>query len=138
MASAVCQHHDRGEELEMARKPHPETCERCPNRYSKTGCPCWIRQTAGFIESNIVTKEERFITGCFYEVMPKLFCHVIAASNRPAAAVEDMRNRMDERMQTEQNSLGRLIGTMQKISQAPILSGNGEMKQIEAEEVDDG
>ena len=76
------------------RKPHPETCERCPNRYEKRGCPCWITEKHGFMETNIETKEERLVTGCFYEVMPKLMIHVIAAANRPAAAFESLRNEM--------------------------------------------
>lgn len=74
------------------KKPHPETCERCPHRYSSTGCPCWIGPQAGFVETNVVTGEERFITGCFFQVIPRLMVEVIKASNRPAAAVESTRN----------------------------------------------
>jgi hypothetical protein len=77
---------------EPERVPHPQTCEPCPQRYSEHGCPCWIDESYGLIETNIATGEERLITGCYYAVMPRLFKHVIAASNRPAAAVEDTRN----------------------------------------------
>lgn len=76
------------------RKPHPETCKRCPNRYSKVGCPCWITEKHGFLETNVQTGEQRVVTGCFYEVIPKLMMHVVQASNRPAAAVESTRNEL--------------------------------------------
>lgn len=78
--------------------PHPETCERCPNRYSKRGCPCWIGPEAGIFETNIETKEERLVTGCFYQVVVRLMSHVVRASNRPAAAVESFRNELVERL----------------------------------------
>jgi hypothetical protein len=79
----------------MAKKTaNPETCEKCPHRYDAAGCPCWIGPQAGFMETNVVTKEERFVTGCFYQVIPKLMVEVIKASNRPAAAVEGIRNEM--------------------------------------------
>lgn len=87
------------------RRPHPETCERCPHRYRKAGCPCWITEKHGFLETHIQTGEQRIVTGCFYEVMPKLMMHVVQAANRPAAAVESTRNEIvrgfdaiDERM----------------------------------------
>jgi hypothetical protein len=83
----------------MSRKPHPETCERCPHRYSKAGCPCWITEKNGFLETNIQTGEERIVTGCFYEVMPKLMMHVVQAANRPAAAVESTRNEIAQGFQ---------------------------------------
>jgi hypothetical protein len=46
----------------------------------------------GLIETNLQTGEERLLTGCFYEIIPKLMVHVIRASNRPAAAMESFRN----------------------------------------------
>lgn len=77
----------------MPRKsPHPETCERCPNRYSERGCPCWLRADHGLVETNIATGEERITTGCMWDHLPRWFANVIMASNRPAAAVESCRN----------------------------------------------
>lgn len=74
------------------RTANPQTCERCPHRHDPAGCPCWISEQAGFVETNPASGEERFITGCFYQVIPRLMCAVIAASNRPAAAIEGTRN----------------------------------------------
>lgn len=79
-------------------KINPDTCEKCPHRTDPNGCPCWIGPQAGFLETNVATGEERFIVGCFYQVIPKLMVEVIKASNRPAAAVESIRNEMFERM----------------------------------------
>lgn len=76
----------------IGKKPHPQTCERCPHRYSKTGCPCWITPEHGFLEENVQTGETRIVQGCFYSVIPKLMSHVVAAANRPAAAMESFRN----------------------------------------------
>jgi hypothetical protein len=73
---------------------NPQTCERCPHRTAAAGCPCWIGEQAGFLETNVVTGEQRFITGCFYQVIPKLMVELIKASNRPAAAIESTRNEM--------------------------------------------
>lgn len=44
------------------------------------------------METNVATGEERPISGCFYQVMPRLMVEVIKASNRPAAAIESTRN----------------------------------------------
>lgn len=78
----------------MFKKINPQTCEKCPHRHDPNGCPCWIDKTAGFMKMNIVTGEEDFITGCFYQVIPFLMIEVVKASNRPAAAVESTRNEM--------------------------------------------
>lgn len=74
----------------MARV-HPETCPRCPNRYSKVGCPCWVSKSAGLLKMS-PAGETAFIEGCYYEIMPWMMVEVIKASNRPAAAVESTRN----------------------------------------------
>lgn len=76
----------------FGKKVNPQTCERCPHRHDAAGCPCWISEQAGFLETNSATGEARFVTGCFYQVIPRLMCEVIAASNRPAAAIEGTRN----------------------------------------------
>lgn len=78
----------------MARKPNPKTCEKCPYRYEAKGCPCWIEPEAGFMEKNIQTGEERLVTGCFYQVIPKLMAHMVAAVGQPRAALESWREEM--------------------------------------------
>lgn len=74
------------------KTPHPQTCERCPHRYRAEGCPCWVTHEHGFMETNEVTGDTRPVTGCFYQVMPKLLSHVVTAGNRTAAAVCSTRN----------------------------------------------
>lgn len=76
----------------MFKKANAETCEKCPHRYDSAGCPCWISKQAGFMKTNVVTGEEQFIEGCFYQIIPFLMIEIVKASNRPAAAVESIRN----------------------------------------------
>ena len=71
-----------------------DTCEKCPHRRDKHGCPCWIGPEAGLMETHVQTGEQRQLTGCFYQVIPKVLCHVVAAANRPAAAMESLRNEL--------------------------------------------
>lgn len=63
------------------------------------------------METNIRTGEERFITGCFYQVIPRLMVEVIKASNRPAAAIESTRNEIAE--------------GLHRVAQAVTLHGRG-------------
>lgn len=77
---------------------NPQTCERCPHRHSKNGCPAWVDADHGFIEGNIATGEQRVVTGCFYQVVPKLMVHLVQASNRPAAVLQEMRNETAQAM----------------------------------------
>lgn len=61
-------------------------CKDCSE--STKGCPCWTE----LVETNIQTGEERITKECLFKLMPRLMVEVIKASNRPAAAVESMRN----------------------------------------------
>lgn len=70
----------------------PQVYLHRPDTCTPETCPTWISEQAGFMETNVQTGEERFITGCFYQVIPRLMVEVIKASNRPAAAVESTRN----------------------------------------------
>jgi len=67
-------------------------CKKCPE--SVKGCPCWTE----LIETNIQSGEERITKECLYKLMPRLLVEVIKASNRPAAAVESMRNSLVENL----------------------------------------
>lgn len=79
----------------MAKKqPNPHTCERCPHRYSEIGCPCWITAERGIVETDGQGGEQRVTTGCMWEHIPRWFAKGIACSNRPAAAIESLRNEM--------------------------------------------
>lgn len=75
-------------------EPNPQTCPECPYRFYARGCPNWIGVEFGFIESNVLTGEERVVTGCFPKLMPKLMRYVVISANRPAAAMESLRNYM--------------------------------------------
>lgn len=74
-----------------SKKPHPETCERCPHRYSERGCPAWVRPELGFTETNDLTGEVRVLTGCFYEVILKVMVHIVRAANRPSVLLQELR-----------------------------------------------
>lgn len=76
---------------------NPHTCAKCPHRHSKLGCPVWVEAENGFIETND-QGEMRTVQGCFYQVIPKLMVHVVKASNRPAAVLQEMRNETAQAM----------------------------------------
>lgn len=69
-----------------------ETCEKCPHRNDKRGCPRWVDATWGLMETNVATGEERMITGCMYPILFRWMKHVVTANNRDAAAIESTRN----------------------------------------------
>lgn len=96
------------------RKPNPNTCEFCPHRFDGSpGCPVWVKPENGFLETN-QSGEVRTVQGCFYQVIPKLMVHVVQASNRPAAVLQEMRNEtahaMGQIAQAVQEMLPRLQG----------------------------
>ncbi len=70
-------------------------CKSCMYTGQDRPCPCWVDAVEGMTETNIVTGEERLITGCFYQVIPQLMVHVVKASNRPAAEMSAMRAAID-------------------------------------------
>lgn len=76
------------------QEAHPQTCERCPHRYSERGCPAWLSADNGFVEENPRTGETRVLTGCFYQVWPRIMSYVVMAANRPAAVLQEWRNEM--------------------------------------------
>lgn len=85
-------------------------CEHCPQKGTGRGCPAWVGPESGTIilETNTATGEERPVSGCFYQVMPRLMVEVIKASNRPAAAIESTRNEIA-------SGLARLAGAMPRL-----------------------
>lgn len=83
----------------MGKKANPNTCEFCPNKYAK-GCPHWIKADSGFMETNAATGEIRPVTGCFFQVIPRLMAHVVAEARRPAAVLQGLRNDMVDGMRT--------------------------------------
>jgi len=99
----------------MKRKPHPETCERCPNRYSEHGCPAWVRAEQGIIEEDPnVPGSARVTTGCMWPHLPRWLAHGIAAGNRSAAAIESNRNAMDKTLKGFRSSVLAAIEAFRK------------------------
>ena len=74
----------------MFKNPNPQTCERCPNRYRKEGCPSWIKKDLGILEKN--GDQQRLMEGCYFEVMPKLMAYVLGAVEKNSASVQSHRN----------------------------------------------
>jgi hypothetical protein len=80
-------------------------CDKCPQTNNDDGCPCWIE----YMQSN-PSGDERLKKECLFQALPIFLIEVIKASNRPAAAIESMRNET-------------VIG-LDAITQAVLLSGS--------------
>lgn len=63
-------------------------CRKCPGRNDEQGCPAWIE----YMQENVATGEQRLNKECLFQALPVFMIEVVKASNRPAAAVESMRN----------------------------------------------
>jgi hypothetical protein len=63
-------------------------CKRCPGRNDDQGCPAWVE----YMQENVATGEQRLHKECLFQALPVFLVEVVKASNRPAAAVESMRN----------------------------------------------
>lgn len=68
-------------------------CNACPQSNGENGCPSWWELVGEDMGKQPVLKK-----GCGHALLPELLLHVIVASNRPAAAVESMRNEMAKDM----------------------------------------
>ena len=63
-------------------------CKRCPGRNDADGCPAWVE----YVQVQAGSGAERLTKECLFQALPVFLVEVIKASNRPAAAVESMRN----------------------------------------------
>ena len=63
-------------------------CNECPKKSGDGGCPGWWQT----MKQNIQTGESAIEENCAFVVLPFLLTEVIKASNRPAAAISQMRN----------------------------------------------
>jgi len=111
--------------MKKLKHPNPKTCEKCPRRYDPDGCEKWIDEKYGFKEVHEITKEERIVTGCFFQVLPKLMVHIVKACNETTAAADSARNNMA--------AVATLIPiAVQQGNMKPILITNaGEILQLE-------
>lgn len=89
-------------------------CPRTSNPEAKHYCPAW---SAGVVYRHDVTGEERVVNCAFEALMPAL-TQVIAASNRPAAAIEATRNEIAE-------GLGRVAQAMAQVPMRLLPGGKG-------------
>ncbi len=78
--------------------------DRCPE---SAKCPCWQQLTM----ENTATGETKVVSDCIHRLMPVLMVEVIKAANRPAAAVESIRNEMAR-------GLGAIAGGVEKMGAA--------------------
>lgn len=85
-------------------------CSRCPMNGDPTAgraCPAWHE----LMMTNVATGEERLVKDCLFRVLPSILIEVVKASNRPAAAIESMRNEVVRRIDDAANPYqARLIG----------------------------
>lgn len=107
------------------RKPHPETCERCPNRYSDRGCPFWIRPEDGVVEEQLNNPgTSRITTGCLFGDghFTRWLIQIIAASNRPAAAVEMCKTEIAVGLEKVAKNLGQGLSRIAQSAPIPMLA----------------
>lgn len=109
-------------------KRHPLTCGPCPHKFNEDGCPFWLRAELGVVETK-PDGETRVFSGCqFYDgLLVRWLSHVIAAANRPAAAVESMRNEVAEGFEKMAGAFGVAIPEL-----IALAGKNAEMRLIEA------
>jgi hypothetical protein len=62
-------------------------CKKCPGNNTEAGCPAWVE----YMQRN-PAGDERLQKECLFQALPVFLVEVIKASNRPAAAIESMRN----------------------------------------------
>jgi len=70
-------------------------CRKCPGSNGPDGCPWWWE----YAETNAMTNETRITKECGIQALPKFLGHVLAASNRPAAAIESTRDALISTLQ---------------------------------------
>jgi hypothetical protein len=106
-------------------------CETCGLRSlldslvsAASRCPHWLSADAGLVETNSLTGETRLVEGCAVIENFRLMGAVIAASNRPAAAVESLR---DETV----GLLGRIEGQVPAAVERTILALAGGYRPAE-------
>lgn len=91
-----------------------QTCKNCPHRVDgeNRNCPCWLSEKNGLLEINPETNEERFITGCFYEIVPKILIELINATNNNTSNIKSLH----ENTSTELNKLANVIIRLPELS----------------------
>lgn len=96
-------------------------CPRTNDPTAKVFCPAW---SEGIVWTNPQSGEQR-VKNCSFDVLMPALVQVIAASNRPAAAIESVRNELAVGL----GGVAHAIAGLQQGAHELPMSGNGN-KQI--------
>lgn len=91
---------------------HAFHCSACPETNSPKGCPAWVELVLTNPSGD--TKIEK---SCVLQQLPMLMVEVIKASNRPAAAIESVRENLNTVLQAGFSALNTSI---QQAVQDPV------------------
>jgi hypothetical protein len=83
-------------------------CAKCPENGDETkgaACPCWWET----VQTDIQSGEIKIWKSCAWQQLPVYLTEVIKASNRPAAAVESMRNQIAQGFTKVADALPRIM-----------------------------
>lgn len=69
-------------------------CKKCPECNDEKGCPMWWETVWEKPDGEV-----KIIKACGYTQLPLYLIELIKASNRPAAAVESIRNELDVKLE---------------------------------------
>jgi hypothetical protein len=92
-------------------------CHECPGNSGPQGCPDWI----AYVETD-TSGAQRLTEECGRQAWPVFMGHVLAASNRPAAAIESTRNALVETLNGMGAALQGRLGLLDKPDEVRKLS----------------
>lgn len=73
-----------------------EGCPQSKNVRPSHYCPCWYEGTSDgqqLLETNRLTGEQRRVSGCFFEIMPRLLQYTVQEQGQTSAEISAMRER---------------------------------------------
>lgn len=94
-------------------------CKRCPESSGPDGCPVWWETTWEDKGGNV-----DLIKSCGFQQLPMYLIEVVKASNRPAAAIESMRNETV-------GGFNRIVSGLQEFSSRMLAAPKGGKKNGE-------
>ena len=71
-------------------------CKKCPQSNSEDGCPNWIEVH----QVNNISKEERMLAGCGYQMVPYMLNEINVQIPRSAAEISAMREDISTKIGT--------------------------------------
>lgn len=127
------------------RKPHPHTCERCPNRFSDHGCPFYMTGEEGITEQDTVNGVvvTRQMKGCIFTEghLFRWLAHSVVSNAKSQAAVESTRNEMVKGMtligQQMTDAMAKFGATVEQISrQVTAVNVIGSLVETNRKEIE--